>query len=232
MIYRKLPWDSDFFHTEIASVTITPEDSPEELETLLKNSSDSCCYLTLPHPLPPGFSEILSRLGAKCFDWKTTFKKKNLSPVSETGEIRKVTTPGEDCFELAVTSGWDSRFFLDQKFRPYQPALYRRWMENCLDSGKVSSVWESRMSDGKLAGIVCISCANPAGKIELIAVDASCRGKGIGTLLMGTAENFFLDHGCTDAEVVTQFSNTGACRLYARCGYEIASIIEVWHFWV
>lgn len=231
MIYRKLSWDSEFFHTAVASVTVNPEDSPEELEILLKNSPDSCCYLTFPHPLPSGFSEMLSRLGAKCFDWKTTFTKKNLAAVSGTEEIRKVTAPAEDCFELAVTSGWNSRFFLDQGFRPYQPALYRRWVENCLNPEKVSGVWEYRMPDGKLTGIMCASCANSTGKVELIAVDASCRGKGIGARLMGAAENFYLDHGCTEAEVVTQFNNTGACRLYSRCGYEVAAIIEIWHFW-
>lgn len=230
MIYRKLPWDSEFFHTAIASVTVNPEDSPGELEALLKNSQETCLYLMLPHPLPAGFPETLSRLGAECFDWKTTFTKKTLSPASDLAEVRQITALAEDCVDLAVESGWKSRFFLDRNFRPFQPALYRRWVENCLNSGKASGVWEYRLPDGKLAGMVCASCADSAGKVELIAVDASCRGKGIGTLLMATAENFYLRCGCTEAEVVTQFKNTGACRLYARCGYEIASIVEIWHF--
>ncbi|OQA88858.1 MAG: TDP-fucosamine acetyltransferase [Lentisphaerae bacterium ADurb.Bin242] len=231
MMYRKLPWDSDFFHAAIASVTVDPSDSPAELETLLKTSPDSCLYLMLPHPLPSGFSEVLARRGAECFDRKTTFTKKTLSPSPGTLEIRRVTAPAEDCFNLAVTSGWKSRFYLDRRFRPFQPALYRRWVENCLNSGKASGVWEYRTPDGKLAGMMCASCAGATGKIGLIAVDPSCRGKGIGTRLMGEAENFYLGHGCTDAEVVTQLDNAGACRLYARCGYGIAGMIEVWHLW-
>ncbi len=231
MIYRELPWDSAFFRVPIASVTVEPADSLEKLESILKVQAAECLYLMLPHPLPAGFLEILSRYGAECFDKKTIFEKEKLSYSEEDPAIQKVHVLKEDCVLLAISSGWKSRFFLDQRFRSFQPMLYRRWVENYFDSAKIAGVWEYRLPDGELAGMVCASCEDTIGKIGLIAVAPPYQGRGIGIRLMRKVENFYLDHGNTVAEVVTQLENTGACRLYERCGYTISRISEVWHLW-
>jgi ribosomal protein S18 acetylase RimI-like enzyme len=52
-----------------------------------------------------------------------------------------------------------------------------------------------------------------------ISVKDSCRGKGIGTLLMKSAESFARAHGARRIELDVLSKNTGAVRLYERLGY-------------
>lgn len=79
--------------------------------------------------------------------------------------------------------------------------------------------------------VLCASVKDNQGKIELVAVDEKCRGRGYGKALMSRAEEYFRISGAASAQVVTQLDNERACRLYCSCGYEISNITEVWHLW-
>ena len=52
-----------------------------------------------------------------------------------------------------------------------------------------------------------------------IAVKDSCRGRGIGTLLMKSAEEFARERGARRIELDVLSKNKGAVRLYERLGY-------------
>ena len=230
MIFEPLTWDCGFFGKSIGRIVISPEEPAEELRRVLLSSRFDCCYLFLPHPLPEEFRQLLLETGAVCQDWKTLFVKNRLERHSALHhEIALVSTVNEECYRLAIASGWMSRFETDERFRPYRSALYRLWVDKCL-ADPCGRVWELRRQ-GKLQGMMCASCSHETGHLELIAVAPESCGGGVGSAFMRVLENFYLDMAGTRAEVVTQHENTGACRLYEKSGYEIESITEIWHLW-
>ena len=232
MIAENRPWDSQFFGVRIASGVQTDDDDPGTLRSFCRNTAADCLYLFLDHPLAEGFETVLREEGAVCVDWKTVFHKNDLQyrPVDDSS-IRIPDTIREDCYRLAVRSGWKSRFCTDAKFRSRQDALYRKWVDTCCPPAENAAVWEYRSDTGKLQGMMCAQCLGTTGKLGLISVVPECQGKGIAPLFMQIAENFYLDHGCSDGEVVTQFENARACGFYRKCGYHISEIKEVWHLW-
>jgi len=231
MIWEDRPWDSQFFSFRIAAGFQEPGDDADSLRKFCRETPADCLYLFLHHPLSDGFQSVLQDWGAICADWKTTFIKSELQ--RQTVDESSISTPdtiSEECYQLAVKSGCRSRFFVDEKFRPRQDALYREWVNTCV--GRPDAlVWEYRSGNEKLQGMMCASCHGTTGKLGLISTAPECQGQGIGFRLMQILENFYLDHACTTAEVVTQFQNHKACGLYRKCGYAISEIREVWHLW-
>lgn len=57
-----------------------------------------------------------------------------------------------------------------------------------------------------------------------LRVAPEARGSGVGRALLHEAETLALAHGCSELKVETQNINTGACRFYARAGFELRSI--------
>lgn len=57
-----------------------------------------------------------------------------------------------------------------------------------------------------------------------LRVDASARGRGIGTVLFDAAARWARDRGRRRIEVETQDVNVPACRFYARCGCVLAAV--------
>ena len=232
MILEDRPWDSRFFGFRIASGFQSADDDADSLRRFCRAAAVDCLYLFLDHPLTGGFEAVLHEEGARCVDWKTVFTKNDLQRrPADDSSIRIPDRIGEDCYRLAVRSGWRSRFYVDEKFRSRQDALYRKWVDTCCPPADDAKVWESRSASGELRGMVCAKCQGKTGKLGLISVAPEFQGKGIASLFMHTVENFYLDHGCTSGEVVTQFENARACGFYRKCGYHISEIKEVWHLW-
>jgi len=232
MIWKDLPWDSDFFGCRIAAAYQEQGDEAETLRKLCREAAVDCLYLFLNHPLTAGFGSVLQEAGAVCADLKTTFRKNNLQRWSADESFISIPDEiSEECYRLAVRSGWKSRFYVDEKFRPMQDALYRKWVDTCSGNRPDAKVWEFHAAAGQLQGMMCAGIEGKTGKLGLISVSPDCQGRGIGSCLMRILENFYLDHGCTSGEIVTQFDNSGACGLYRKFGYRITDIKEVWHLW-
>lgn len=54
-----------------------------------------------------------------------------------------------------------------------------------------------------------------------VSVKDSCRGRGVGTVLMAAAEDFARARGARRIELEVLSKNTGAIRLYERLGYAV-----------
>lgn len=232
MILEERPWDSRFFGFRIASGVQTGDDDADSLRRFCRDSAVDCLYLFLDHPLSEGYETVLREEGAICTDRKTVFTKNDLQyRPADDGSIHIPDRIREDCYQLAVKSGWKSRFHVDERFRSRQDALYREWVNTCCPPAVNANVWEYRSETGELRGMVCAKCQEKTGRLGLISVAPEFQGKGIASLFMQVVENFYLDHGCTTGEAVTQFENAEACSLYRKCGYHISEIKEVWHLW-
>lgn len=57
--------------------------------------------------------------------------------------------------------------------------------------------------------------------IDDIAVEADCRGRGVGYALIQRAIEWTKSKGLPGIMLETQDNNVAACRLYERCGFEL-----------
>ena len=191
MILENRPWDSQFFGFRISSGFQTDDDDADSLRRFCRSADADCLYLFLKHPLSAGFETVLREEGAVCTDWKTVFTKNDLQyrPVDDSS-IHVPDRIREDCYRLAVLSGWRSRFYVDERFRSRQDALYRKWVDACCPSAGNAKVWEYRSDAGVLQGMMCAKCEGKTGRLGLISVVPECQGKGIAPLFMQILENF------------------------------------------
>ncbi len=74
--------------------------------------------------------------------------------------------------------------------------------------------------DGAFAGFLVLNCNGPlAGYLQTVGVTEAYRGRGIGSALVGFAEQrIFRDHA--NVFLCVSSFNQGAQRLYRRLGYE------------
>jgi predicted N-acetyltransferase YhbS len=64
----------------------------------------------------------------------------------------------------------------------------------------------------------------PVGRISMMVVDESVRGRGIGARLVRAAERALAARGCYMVEVTSHLRRTDAHRFYERLGYERTSV--------
>ncbi|HEY3724952.1 MAG TPA: GNAT family N-acetyltransferase [Acidimicrobiia bacterium] len=67
----------------------------------------------------------------------------------------------------------------------------------------------------------------PAAEILAVAVDERAGGRGIGTRVVDAATQRLAAHGARAVKVVTGSDNDVALRLYAHCGFEVRTRVEV-----
>ena len=67
------------------------------------------------------------------------------------------------------------------------------------------------------------------GHIVSIAVKEQHRGKGVGTLLMGMAQEAMTRKTATESYLEVRVSNTDAIALYQRLGYRVSGRLEAYY---
>ena len=159
------------------------------------------------------------------------------------GRLEESFTPNPD-IRLAVpqdipslrvmteTSYRDSRFYYDGHF-PQKACdrLYEIWIEKSL-SGYAQAVLVVGAPGQPEGFVTCdIILAEAKGKIGLVGVSSSARGRGIGKALVLESLNWFAAQGMTTAEVVTQGRNIPAQRLYQKCGFLTKEVRFWYHRW-
>lgn len=133
-----------------------------------------------------------------------------------------------DLLNLALLSGHESRFKKDPLFNHNFKTLYTQWIEKSLSGQLADRVFVAK--NGKaIMGFVTVAKNNKEGQIGLIAVDPTFHGQGIGRLLIQSAHNWYSQNNLTRATVVTQLTNTSACRLYEKMGYHQESAKLIFH---
>jgi len=75
--------------------------------------------------------------------------------------------------------------------------------------------------DGAIAGYVMLlfNRATAHARVYSIAVDKTCRGRGIGAELLAAAEDTAVERGCVNIRLEVRTDNTAAIALYEHRGY-------------
>jgi ribosomal protein S18 acetylase RimI-like enzyme len=171
------------------------------------------CYLELEHQLhaPPSRRSRTSTVRP--------------SRESDIGTLRKIA---EESFQF-------SRFHMDPRIELKVAALTRaEWVENaCRGRADVVLVSET---DGKATGFLCVRSKEGdrgmIGCLDLIAVDPSQQGRGIGNDLVVEFLDFCRHQKYSVAEVGTQAHNIASLRLYEATGFKMLRASYSYHLHV
>lgn len=236
--HQILEWDSEFFGFKVARILPERLQTGELEETLVELARDgvSLSYWA-SDPEDEASQEAARSLGGFLADRKVTYvidademRARTVSPeVMVEPYLAETTTP--ELEELALQAGIYSRFRVD----PRMPAggfeeLYRLWISYSV-SGKIADRVLVVRESGRIVGMVTLGCKAGRADIGLVAVDASMRGKSLGCALVNAAQQWALDNGFDEAQVVTQGENEAACRLYEKAGYRVNKVENIYHFW-
>jgi len=77
----------------------------------------------------------------------------------------------------------------------------------------------ARLEDGSCAGYICPMLVLDEGQILNLAVHPSCRGRGIGGILLKTALGEFRSRGAVNVYLEVRPTNIAAISLYTRHGF-------------
>lgn len=134
--------------------------------------------------------------------------------------------------QLAMQAGTYSRFKVDPLFpQELFIKLYRTWIINSVNGSLATRVIVIQY-DNKVVGMATLGNKNARGDIGLIAVNANFHNQKFGTKLVNAAQAYFIETGHTLAQVVTQKTNSPACHLYEKCGFQQEKTENFYHFWL
>lgn len=240
LTYKSLEWDSAFFGFSVAKIILTTDDDLVSLEDTLDElrlNGYRMVVLHCPNHLKL-IDDVINKNDGNLVDTKVTYAKNIFSQTSEINKSPYVTQPyleqepSLDLVSLALQSSYYSRFRRDPLFPEILcNKLYTSWIERSVKKEIASQVLVVE-KEGHLLGMVTMAEKDSFGDIGLIATMENVRGKGIGSLLLSSAEHFFLEKGLTCVKVVTQEINKAACNLYRRNGYNIENVEKIFHFWL
>jgi GNAT superfamily N-acetyltransferase len=108
---------------------------------------------------------------------------------------------------------------------PSSPAeIFARLKEILADPEHVVLV--AQQSTGAISGwadvfVMRTVGADPRAEVAGLVVDASCRSRGIGAMLMARTEEWAREHGCAAVTLRSNVIRERAHRFYERLGYQI-----------
>ncbi len=226
-----LPWDSEFFGFRIGRMKASRL-TPDALRAVLAwataeklrcvyFSADAECAETLALAHTGGFQFVDLRV-----DLAIPMPSAGAPPAAPG--FRPATTADLPALEaISRVAHRDTRFFKDTQFSATRAAdLYAEWIQRDFRVHRVFTV------PGNAGYVTCqVDSATGTGRIGLIAVAESERGRGLGHGLVGGALRYLGESGCREVRVATQASNVAAQRLYQAFGFRTAEASATYHRW-
>ena len=238
-----LPWDSEFFGIRIARASCDRLDPRTlgELERWCVRNGIECLYF-LADPDVPGSLELAEDSGFRITDIRVLLQHvvgrfPDGPPGERDGEYSlRAFRPGDEAplLEIAGRIHQITRFWRDPGFPDDRCAeLYTRWLERDI-AGRADHVVVCE-SDGSPVGYVtCLldeDDGGPKGTVSLLGVHEEHRKRGMGSMLLRTAVEWFAGRGADRIGVVTQGTNISSLRVYQQAGFLIDSVMIWFHRW-
>lgn len=224
-----LAFDSELLGAPAARMSVLEAPDASGFEALLAASRAECVRRGVRHVvrrLPVGAfveTSVLSRAGYQLVDVSVLFERPSAGlPASLPASIRLVTAGDAEELAARFADAFTlTRFAVDPFFsKAAATELHRRWILNSC-AGRADAVLVADI-DGALRGFVTcrVDQSTKTGNIELIAVDPTQRGAGIGRNLVAAALHWF--NGRTERiQVRTQLNNVVATGLYQASGFRL-----------
>lgn len=235
---RYLDWDSDFFNFRIARLTssrLTEEILKETYSWCAVNSID--CLYFLADTADDETVLLAEKSDFHLVDLRLTLEKPATAILANAAlpanSLIRVSGDYdiEDLRLIARNNHSDTRFYFDRHFPQERcDELYATWIERSC-RGFADAVFVAD-NNGKAGGyITCHLREGNIGQIGLVGVGSALQGKGIGTLLVNRALQWFVEQNMATVTVVTQVRNVAAQRLYQKNGFLTQSVQLWYHKW-
>ena len=231
------PFDSTHYDRRVAHLHADAGDGEDALEAALEEARArrvDVLFLRLEdrHSLRP----IVERRGTAPVDVLVTSTLTNAilpsrSPAVALERHASLVRPADVAAVEAITAAAivrshlhaDPRLPIDRTRR-----LYAQWARNDV-TGRGQQVFVARVA-GELVGYISVLVAEARAIIDLVAVQPSWHGHGIGSSLLAGFLEWVAGTQLT-ASVGTQADNP-ALRLYARCGFVPSATHFSYHLWL
>ncbi len=167
----------------------------------------------------------LEDAGMRVVDVSVTLRRPAAPPRVAAEHVRDAAeSDREAVLEIAERDYAASRFHLDPQVPDARAsALKRAWLDNFFRGARGDRL----LVHGEPPdGFHLVLEGAEARTVDLIAVAADARGRGVGSALLGA---LFAAEPLRDVIVGTQASNTGSLRLYERLGFSVQSTRYVLH---
>jgi dTDP-4-amino-4,6-dideoxy-D-galactose acyltransferase len=237
--FKILDWDSKFFGYKIASIKPS-ELKLSELKKIvneLKPLGVKLVYCFVS-PEDEKSNTHLRKFCGLPVDEKITFSTRISGTEIYMGSSfikpYDLNYASEKLKSIALQSGIYSRFKIDPKFKNNEyEKLYTEWIERSIRREIAVEVLVYREDEDRdEKGMITLGLEENTGSIGLLAVDSEERGKSIGKKLVQSAFIYFREKRVNIVEVVTQAHNKGACGFYRSMGFEVKSIVNIYHLWI
>lgn len=234
--FHFLAWDSDFLGFPVARLQPAATDVATVQAALSQARAQGCRLLYWAvSPTDEQAAATARQLGLYLATQRVTYA---LTVADEPaglpagiGPVTALTAPRR---RLALLAGHQSRYRTDPRFAAdVYERLYSRWIERSVSGELAREVLVYRPAPhAPETGLLTLECHESHVSIGLLAVAGHLRGQGVGTRLVAAARQRTRAWGCARLRVATQLTNTGACRLYERCGFAIEQVTHVYHVWL
>lgn len=225
MKLTELDWDSDFFGYKVGKVTL--EDN-EMLTSIWPDVSHyKLIYILSNQQI---INAHINGIAAQLVDVKLLLGKPAVLGKQQDESIVLLTELTDDLINLAIQSGWHSRFKLDPNFKNKEfVRMYTKWISSSIERNDV--VVYGYISDKQLVGFITLSTLDGAANIGLIAVDETQRGMNIGSKLIAMSDVYAQQNNLTQITVNTQEDNGSALKFYTKNGFDILNRTYIYHLW-
>jgi ribosomal protein S18 acetylase RimI-like enzyme len=229
-----LDWDSGFWGVAIGRTTpASVSGDQDKLRRWTHANRVQCLYLRCLDG-DPQVIEAARRFGFRLLESRVEYAKTMSGPPAPPDQrVRPVHgSDVEALSRIARTAHRDSRFYADPNLPDARcDDLFAAWIVNSCCHGFADWVLVADI-DGQPQGYVTGQLDDGgAGRIGLIAVSETFRGRGLGrALLDGAAERFSRD-GAATILVATQARNRPAVGLYSRHGFVQRVLSHDLHWW-
>ena len=245
VLAEKSNWDSEHFGMNLEKFTLSlfdPYVSVKDRMVLFQRvlqARRARMISTRVNTLDPGTVQALEQLGAILTDVLLTFRFDAGKPVpaignlnmevgeADSSETERLATMAEKVFRI-------DRFHNDPNLPSSKSdALYGKWVFNSM-RGLADAVLVARKQE-KIAGFITCKIEQLGkgyryGVIDLVGVNPSYQGQGVGSRLVCASLEWF-KHRAGPVYVGTQAANTEAIRLYEGTSFRHVSSEATLHLW-
>ncbi len=174
----------------------------------------------------------LELLGFRLVDTNVVLEKpRDATPPAESLGVRFARPEDEGAVARIAGGGFSlTRFHLDPLLADSADIIKESWARNFF-RGRRGDHMVVAVADGEVAGFnQLLLGADGTLTIDLIAVDARFRRRGLGAAMIRFAETHLPT--ATIVRVGTQIANTASLRLYESLGFRVARSQYVFHYHV
>lgn len=221
---NKLHWDSDFFGR---SICFFDPVAPYDDEVLANHLQPGTLLVSkIPAANKPA-SDYLLKHGFVFVESEIVFEKKPNSSDATLRYMKASLSEMPDLFSIVRGLYTTSRFREPWFSNEDRDRFYEAWVENAI-RGTFDDCCLISKNGADITGFVTIRSEHNTARIGLIGVASTSQGQGIGSQLIGAAEEYCQTASKRTLFVNTQGSNDAAKNLYVKNKFDV---IDEYHWY-